>query len=90
MPDLFDNFFGKISSAMNGGKSKPHYGGGTQVNTGSYYSYHQNPTNNNYWMAKSKDVESKSMEEQMAMKPRMGSVSLMESQPKSRSGSVAE
>lgn len=50
MPDLFDNFFNKIGSKFNGGKTVHHYGGASQVNTGSYYSYHNTPTNNKYWL----------------------------------------
>lgn len=50
MPDLFDNFFGRLATTLNGGKSKPHYGGSSQVNTGRYYSYHENGTNNKYWL----------------------------------------
>lgn len=52
MPDLFDNFFNKIGTKLNGGRSTHHYGGSSQVNSGSYYSYHQNGTNNKYWMTK--------------------------------------
>lgn len=50
MPDLFDNFFGKISTTLNGGKTTPHYGGATQVNSGKFYSYHMNGTNNKSWL----------------------------------------
>ncbi|OBA20931.1 hypothetical protein METBIDRAFT_23800, partial [Metschnikowia bicuspidata var. bicuspidata NRRL YB-4993] len=50
MPDLFDNFFGRIATSMNGGKSKPRYGGSSMVNSGPFYSYHSSSTNNNYWL----------------------------------------
>lgn len=56
MPDLFDNFFGKVGKAVNG-KSNNHYSGNSQVNTGSYYSYHSTGTNNNYWTPTAKKME---------------------------------
>ena len=59
MPDIFDNFFGKMSTRMHGGKSTPHYSGASKVNTGSYYSYHSNSTNNNYWLPQNKVVDGK-------------------------------
>ncbi|EER34956.1 predicted protein [Candida tropicalis MYA-3404] len=52
MPDLFDNFFNKIGSRINGGKSVHHYGGASQVNTGKFYSYTSSASNNNYWLPK--------------------------------------
>lgn len=89
MPDLFDNFFGKISQSITG-KSPAHYGMNNQVNTGRFYSYHENGTNNKYWMpaeAKDSNPESDLMKQ---VKPRMGSVSSMESESKSRSSSISE
>lgn len=89
MPDLFDNFFGKLSSTLNGGKTTPHYGGSTQVNSGKFYSYHMNGTNNKYWMT-GKEIEEtfKNTEEPKA---RMGSVSSMASEDaKSRNSSISE
>lgn len=50
MPDLFDNFFNKIGTKINGGKSVHHYGGASQVNTGKFYSYTSSASNNNYWL----------------------------------------
>lgn len=94
MPDLFDNFFGKMSAKMNGGKTKPNYGGASQVNTGRFYSYHMNATNNKYWMTDKEMEESRRAAQNMeAMnKPRMGSVGSMESMDsdgdKSRKNSV--
>lgn len=52
MPDLFDNFFNKIGSRINGGKSVHHYGGASQVNTGKFYSYTSSASNNNHWLPK--------------------------------------
>lgn len=72
MPDLFDNFFSKFSTTLNGGRSKPHYGGSSQVNTGKFYSYHENSTNNKYWLPPVKKDDDK-MPETMN-KQRMGSV----------------
>lgn len=92
MPDLFDNFFGKISASLNGGKTTPHYGGSTQVNTGSFYSYHSNSTNNKSWMP-TKDMHEAfaKMEDKNEVKPRMGSVSSMNSdEAQSRKSSVSE
>lgn len=88
MPDLFDNFFGKISTTLNGGKSTPRYGGSTQVNSGKFYSYHMNATNNKSWMP-IQDF-GQTMDDEPA-KPRMGSMSSMSSDdPKSRNSSVSE
>lgn len=89
MPDLFDNFFGKLTSTFNGGKTTPHYGGSTQVNSGKFYSYHMNGTNNKSWMT-GKEIEEtfKNMEEPKA---RMGSVSSMASEDaKTRNSSISE
>lgn len=68
---------------MNGGKSKPRYGGSSQVNTGSYYSYHSSSTNNNSWLPIVKPKDDKADMEAMEglkhqeAKPRMGSVASM-------------
>lgn len=90
MSGIFDNFFGKISTTLNGGKSRPSYTGLSQVNTGTFYSYHENGTNNRSWMLKQEIEDSfKSLEEQNKMnKPRMGSVSSVDD--KSRHLSVSE
>lgn len=53
MGDLFDNFFTRIGTAMNGGKSHPHYSGSSQVNAGPFYNYHSSATNNKYWLPRS-------------------------------------
>lgn len=50
MPDLFDNFFSSIGAKFNGGHTRRRYSAGSQVNTGSFYSYHNSPSNNNYWL----------------------------------------
>ncbi|CAK7918217.1 hypothetical protein CAAN3_23S00276 [[Candida] anglica] len=95
MPDLFDNFFGRIGTALNGGKSHAHYGGSSQVNTGKFYSYHSSVNNNKSWMPTSKsfDTTMDRLDESKA-KPRMGSVSSMASEDggagaTSRHGSVS-
>ncbi|KAK8439474.1 hypothetical protein ACI3LY_004336 [Candidozyma auris] len=92
MPDLFDNFFGKMSAKMNGGKTKPFYGGSSQVNTGRFYSYHMNGTNNKSWMTDAEMEESRRNAQMQSMKPRMGSVGSMDSMEsegdKSRKNSV--
>ncbi|PSK39583.1 hypothetical protein C7M61_001382 [Candidozyma pseudohaemuli] len=84
MPDLFDNFFGKISAKLNGGKTTPFYGGSSQVNTGPFYSYHMNGTNNKYWMTDAEMAESRKTAQQWQKfsesKARMGSVGSMDSQ----------
>ncbi|KAK6198659.1 uncharacterized protein RJT21DRAFT_50359 [Scheffersomyces amazonensis] len=59
MPDLFDNFFGKINTKINGGKTTYHYGGANPPNTGSFYSYHSTANNNNYWLPKAKQDDDK-------------------------------
>lgn len=56
MPDLFDNFFGKIGAKLNGGHLLSHYQMSNQVNTGRYYSYHSLALNNSYWMPKNKEM----------------------------------
>ncbi|EEQ38293.1 putative COX assembly protein [Clavispora lusitaniae] len=90
MPDLFDNFFNKISSSVNGGKTTPRYSGSSQVNTGNYYSYHMNGSNNKSWMT-SKEIENSFIKaEGDPPKPRLGSISSMESDSKSRSSSISE
>lgn len=90
MPDLFENFFGKISQSITG-KSSAHYGMNNQVNTGKYYSYHENSTNNKSWMT-SKEIEDSfaQAESMKEVKPRMGSVTSMESESKSRGSSVSD
>lgn len=50
MPDLFDNIFSRVHAKFNGGHTKPRYDGGSQVNSGKFYSYHSTPNNNNYWL----------------------------------------
>ncbi|KAI3406108.2 hypothetical protein KGF56_000949 [Candida oxycetoniae] len=50
MPDLFDNLFTNIGAKFNGGTTKRRYSGAKQVNTGKFYSYHNTPSNNNYWL----------------------------------------
>lgn len=91
MPDLFDNFFGKISTSLTG-KSPVHYGMSNQVNTGRFYSYHENGTNNKSWMTSAEIKESFRQAEDREVKPRMGSVSSMDSEsdsePMSRSSSI--
>lgn len=88
MPDLFDNFFGRISTTMNGGKSKPRYNMSSQVNTGAFYRYHTNGTNNNSWLPNAmnplveKDMEGPSVKEPKA---RMGSVASMSTTDSSNS-----
>ncbi|ODV81155.1 uncharacterized protein CANTADRAFT_5121 [Suhomyces tanzawaensis NRRL Y-17324] len=89
MPDLFDNFFGKINTKLNGGKTNTHYGASSQVNTGKFYSYHTNGTNNNYWLPR-KDMGGKPTDtspakvsvvhEDTAIKPRMNSMASMSSE----------
>lgn len=50
MPDLFDNFFSSIGAKINGGHTRRRYSAGSQVNTGSFYNYHNSPNNNSYWL----------------------------------------
>lgn len=85
MPDLFDNFFGKVNHAVTGKNPNVHYTSSSQVNTGKFYSYHNSASNNNYWLP-IKKVEQP--ETDPAIKPRMGSVgsiSTNESDQESRS-----
>lgn len=92
MPDLFDNFFGKLSSTISGGKTTPHYGGSSQVNSGKFYSYHMNGTNNKYWLT-GKEIENTfaEMEPKAELGARLGSVSSMSSKDKSsRQSSLSE
>lgn len=92
MPDLFDNFFGKISKSMNGGKTTYYHSGNSQVNAGRHYSYHENSTNNKYWMT-AKDIKDQFAEsgQNADVKPRMGSVSsTLSEESKSRHSSVLE
>lgn len=90
MPDIFDNLFGKISQSITG-KSPAHYGMNNQVNTGKFYSYHENGTNNKYWMPTSSEIkDSFEADSAQQVKPRMGSMSSMDSESKSRSSSVSE
>ncbi|RCK66687.1 hypothetical protein Cantr_02742 [Candida viswanathii] len=65
MPDLFDNFFNKIGSKINGGKTTHHYGGASQVNTGRFYSYTSSPSNNNYWLPRNQHTENKPDDQMM-------------------------
>ncbi|KAI5952445.1 hypothetical protein KGF54_003312 [Candida jiufengensis] len=50
MPDLFDNFFTSIGAKFHNGQTKRRYSMGSQVNSGKFYSYHNTPSNNNYWL----------------------------------------
>lgn len=91
MPDLFDNFFGKIGTFVNGGKTHQHYGAPSQVNTGSYYNYHSSATNNKYWMNRNEMKPAVEEEGMISAKERMGSIGSMnsvEEDPSSRKGSV--
>lgn len=90
MGDLFDNFFTKIGTTLNGGKSHPHYGGSSQVNAGPFYNYHSSATNNKYWLPRS-DLKN-TMDHMVELKEngRMGSVSSESSEgDRSRKSSVA-
>lgn len=82
MPDLFDNIFTRIGTAVNG-KSRQHYLGASQVNTGRFYSYHENGTNNNYWLPTAKSFD-KTMDNVESMNKgrseRMNSVNSMSSE----------
>lgn len=100
MPDLFDNFIGKMSSRVNGGKSRPRYGMNNQVNAGRHYNYHSSATNNTYWMAAAKKeeeaptpkIEFAGGDEQDHWKPRKQLVASLISQPeaaRSRFGLVS-
>ncbi|RLV87784.1 hypothetical protein JA9_002420 [Meyerozyma sp. JA9] len=95
MPDLFDNFFTKIGSTMNGGKTRHHYSGATQVNTGRFYSYHENGSNNNSWLPTSKSFNKATAdlaEVNKGRTERMNSVNSMSSEEgmTSRKGSIVE
>lgn len=94
MPDLFDNFFVKMSSTWNGGKTTPRYGGSNQVNTGKYYSYHMNGTNNKYWLPIQKNTlghDDTEMSPKDMNSIRKGSVdSRMLDESKSRNSSISE
>lgn len=62
-----------------------------QVNTGRFYSYHENGTNNKSWMTSKEIEDSFNQAESMnEVKPRMGSVTSMDSESKSRSSSMSE
>lgn len=92
MPDLFDNIFSRIGTKINGGKTTHHYQGSSQVNTGRFYSFHENGTNNKYWMPTSKRFEN--IDDQKTQTPRMNSVASVESEngelmPRSRMNSAA-
>ena len=96
MPDLFDNLFNRIGTKINGGKTTHHYQGSSQVNTGRFYSFHENATNNKYWMpvSKSFDKTVEKIEGRQDLKPRMNSTASMESEdsetmPRSRMNSAA-
>lgn len=96
MPDLFDNFFTKISTTLNGGKTPHHYSNASLVNTGKFYNYHENGTNNKYWMPTVNSDFAKSasnIDESQKVSPRMGSVSSTNSEledgKRSRMNSVA-
>lgn len=95
MPDLFDNLFNKIGTKINGGKSTHHYQQSSQVNTGRFYSFHENATNNKYWMPVSKSFDNSmdKIENRQGQKPRMNSLASMESEegemPRSRMNSTA-
>ncbi|CAK9439320.1 uncharacterized protein LODBEIA_P34990 [Lodderomyces beijingensis] len=58
MPDLFDGFFTKLGAKLNGGHTRRHYGGDSQVNTGKFYSYHSSASNNNYWLPRKPSISS--------------------------------
>lgn len=95
MPDLFDNFFTRIGTAMNGGKTRPHYLGASQVNTGKFYSYHENGSNNSSWLPTSKSFNktvSGLDEINKGRTERMNSVNSMNSEEgmTSRKGSIVE
>lgn len=95
MPDLFDNLYNKISTSLNGGRSTHHYSNASRVNTGRFYSYHENSTNNKYWLPINKDMQKAAdhIQDTKTVKPRMGSVSSMnsesDSEDRSRMGSVS-
>ncbi|CUM65763.1 uncharacterized protein PRCAT00003411001 [Priceomyces carsonii] len=92
---LFDNFFDKIGTAVHGGRSSGHYQSSSQVNTGSYYNYHKNGTNNDYWLPTSKSFGDTMDKIDDVNKARMNSVASDSSDmseemlAKARKGSVA-
>lgn len=95
MPDLFDNFFGKVSYAVTGKNPKPHYASASLMNSGKIYSYHNTTSNNNYWLPTAKKIDgTMSMEDDgsQKVKARMGSVASTASSEtdgqRSRMGSV--
>lgn len=91
MPDLFDNFFNRFNQAI-GGRRKSHYTGGSQVNTGSFYSYHQNATNNNYWLPRQKKTDTGMIVDNNSKMDIQGALNMPESDEyeiKPRMGSVA-
>ncbi|RLV89460.1 hypothetical protein JA1_005149 [Spathaspora sp. JA1] len=93
MPDLFDNFFGKIGAKINGGKTTHYHGGASQVNTGRFYSYVATPSNNNYWLPREKASTAAAagdVDTSIAIKERSSSITSLEEGNKSRSGSVSE
>lgn len=101
MPDIFDNIFNRIGTAINGGKTTHHYQGSSQVNTGRFYSFHENGTNNKYWMPTSssfgKTINKIDETNNMPVvdNQRMGSVGSAMSEegmdmPRARMGSMAE
>lgn len=93
MPDLFDNFFGKVNHAVTGKSPKVHYTSSSQVNTGKFYSYHNSASNNNYWLPTKKNLGPSEDDQSPQIKARMGSVGSMSSdtsdqEGRSRMGSV--
>ncbi|KAG7665291.1 uncharacterized protein J8A68_001347 [[Candida] subhashii] len=94
MPDLFDGFFTKLGTKLNGGKSVQHYGGASQVNTGKFYNYYSSPTNNNYWLPRDQLQQQQQQDVVIPVdKARSSSITSMndeESGKTSRIGSVSE
>lgn len=86
MPDLFDNFFNKVSAKMHGGKTPYHYSMSSSVNTGRYYSYHENSTNNKSWLPH--DQMEASTAVPAPRKNSMISMNSENSEPRSRMNSV--
>ncbi|CAG86768.2 DEHA2D03740p [Debaryomyces hansenii CBS767] len=95
MPDLFDNLFNRIGTKINGGKTTHHYQGSSQVNTGRFYSFHENGTNNKYWMPTSKSFDNTidKIDDTNTKKERMNSDASVGSEglvmPRSRMNSAA-
>lgn len=50
MPDLFDNFFDRVGNAFGAKNTGQRNLFSSQVNTGRFYNFPQNGTNNNYWL----------------------------------------